>query len=410
MSSTISRSPSHSTEPTICVRTFTGPEAKEIHLRCVPSSAAPGLHAETTSTYQALLRALDDAGATPADVVQETIFFRGIHDGYDSFREARRSALRDAADYQPASTPIGEPPLQSGARLELCAIAIVPHRRDAARRRFAQSARACACGGCEQATLHLRMTDGATSLWAGGISGPSGSAEVEAYGMFRNADELLLRNGMSYGDVVRTWIHLRHMERDYAALNQARRSFFQERSVKVRPASTGIGGAPAASAHNFTLSLYALRASRNVEVMRTPTLNEAWTYGSDFSRGLRVVEENRVALYLSGTASVDEEGRTVHPGDLESQVDRMLLNVSTLLSGYGASLRDVLSAITYLKEPRDAERVIRLLDRRGVVGIPNAIVHAPVCRPDLLCEMEAVAALPLPAEARPRVTNVQLAE
>ena len=40
--------------------------------------------------------------------------------------------------------------------------------------------------------------------------------------------------------------------------------------------------------------------------MTTPTLNEAPLYGSDFARGMKVVETNKVALHVSGTASIDE--------------------------------------------------------------------------------------------------------
>jgi enamine deaminase RidA (YjgF/YER057c/UK114 family) len=78
----------------------------------------------------------------------------------------------------------------------------------------------------------------------------------------------------------------------------------------------------------------------------------------------------------------------------------MLLNVETLLSEQQASFRDVLSAVTYLKTPDDAPILRRILRDRGLDDLPNALVHAAVCRPDLLCEMEAVAALPLPGPRR----------
>ena len=42
---------------------------------------------------------------------------------------------------------------------------------------------------------------------------------------------------------------------------------------------------------------------------------------------------NKVALHVSGTASIDEVGRTAHLGDFEAQVDRMLMNVAALRNG-----------------------------------------------------------------------------
>ena len=41
-------------------------------------------------------------------------------------------------------------------------------------------------------------------------------------------------------------------------------------------------------------------------MMTTPTLNEAPVYGSDFARGMKIAEANKVALHISGTASITE--------------------------------------------------------------------------------------------------------
>jgi hypothetical protein len=60
----------------------------------------------------------------------------------------------------------------------------------------------------------------------------------------------------------------------------------------------------------------------------------------------------------------------------------------------------VVSAITYLKRPSDAVRLRAKLHEAGFDGFPNALVVAPVCRPDLLCETEALAVLPGPRPER----------
>jgi enamine deaminase RidA (YjgF/YER057c/UK114 family) len=128
--------------------------------------------------------------------------------------------------------------------------------------------------------------------------------------------------------------------------------------------------------------------------MTSPTLNEAAQYGADFVRGLKVVEANKVALHVSGTASIDEHGRTAHVGDFEAQADRMLVNIAALLEGQGANFGNVVSAITYLKHPADARRLREKLRATRFEGFPHALVAAPICRPDLLCETEALAVLP----------------
>jgi enamine deaminase RidA (YjgF/YER057c/UK114 family) len=62
--------------------------------------------------------------------------------------------------------------------------------------------------------------------------------------MFRVAESLLAEAGMSFRNVVRTWIHVRDIDRDYAALNKARREFFGRCGIERRPASTCVQGIP----------------------------------------------------------------------------------------------------------------------------------------------------------------------
>ena len=100
--------------------------------------------------------------------------------------------------------------------------------------------------------------------------------------------------------------------------------------------------------------------------MSAPTLNEAMHYGSDFVRGIKMVESNKIALHVSGTASIDEVGRTAHPGDFDGQVERMLVNVKALLEGQGTGFGDVVSAVTYLKRATDAGRLRRRLGTLSV--------------------------------------------
>jgi enamine deaminase RidA (YjgF/YER057c/UK114 family) len=216
--------------------------------------------------------------------------------------------------------------------------------------------------------------------------------------MFCTAERLLDQCGMRFCDVVRTWIHLRDINRDYDALNTARREFFRHRGIERRPASTGVQGIPFPDAHDFSMTLHAVQSPQplDVSLMSTPSLNEAWSYGVDFSRGLRLAEANKVALYISGTASIDEAGQTVHVGNFAAQVDRTLHNIASLLAQQGATFENVFSGVMYLKNPSDAPVLQAMCRERGFDGFPCALVDAPLCRPELLCEAEAVALLPLP--------------
>jgi 2-iminobutanoate/2-iminopropanoate deaminase len=126
-------------------------------------------------------------------------------------------------------------------------------------------------------------------------------------------------------------------------------------------------------------------------------LNEAPSYGSSFSRGLRIDLNGLIILLISGTASIDEEGRTVHPGDFRLQCRRTYQNITHLLAAEGASWKDVVRTTCYL---RDIERDYAVFNeerteffrQQELDPLPASTgIQAILCRPDLLIEIEAIA-------------------
>jgi enamine deaminase RidA (YjgF/YER057c/UK114 family) len=387
-------------EASTVVRRFSGPAADELFLLCRPGDRVAAAARQAETVYEAMLDALAVEGVGPEVVVSETVFFRRIRDDFEVVRSARSRVLGGAGldAYRPATTFVGQPPLGEGAHLELAATAVLPRPRGSSSAHDVIRTLACSCTACSRGVRARVVPLGdQTYLYAGNIYGSGRDPFEEAYDMFRVAEGLLADAAMYFGNVIRTWIHLRDIDRDYDALNEARREFFRHCRLERKPASTGVQGIPLPDAHDVSMSLYAVKSARPLDVtlMSTPSLNEAWSYGSDFSRGLRLAEANRVSLYVSGTASIDEAGRTVHVGNFEAQVDRMLHNIASLLSQQGASFEDLVSGVTYLKNASDAPVLRSMLHERGFDGFPCALVEASLCRPELLCEAEAVAMLPL---------------
>ena len=132
----------------------------------------------------------------------------------------------------------------------------------------------------------------------------------------------------------------------------------------------------------------------HIEIMHAPTLNEAPEYGASFSRGMKVAVPDKQILFISGTASVNEHGETIHINDIRRQIERMLINVRELLKPHGATFANVAQVITYLKWPEHLHLFREIWEQWGLKGLPNTFVEAGVCRPDLLCELEAIAILP----------------
>jgi len=131
-------------------------------------------------------------------------------------------------------------------------------------------------------------------------------------------------------------------------------------------------------------------------------LNEAYAYArpSSFSRGLRVDLGTRNLLLISGTASIDENGNSVHVGDFRAQLWRTYLNITNLLESEGASWQDVVRTSCYL---RDIERDYRDFNEvrtafftwLGLDPLPASTgIQARLCREELLVEIEAMAVVP----------------
>jgi enamine deaminase RidA (YjgF/YER057c/UK114 family) len=136
------------------------------------------------------------------------------------------------------------------------------------------------------------------------------------------------------------------------------------------------------------------------KAIRAPqVLNEAYSYArpSAFSRGLRLDIKGVAILLISGTASIDEHGRTIHEGDFRAQTWRTYENITALLESERASWKDVVRTTCYLRDiERDyaAFNEIRteFFQQRGLDPLPASTgIQAILCRPDLLIEMEAMA-------------------
>lgn len=128
-------------------------------------------------------------------------------------------------------------------------------------------------------------------------------------------------------------------------------------------------------------------------------LNEAYDYQkpSSFSRALRLDFGDYKVLLISGTASVNEEGKAEHIGDFNAQLWRTYRNITTLLEAEGMSWHDVVRTTNYL---RDIERDYTEFNKirttfyswMNLDPLPASTgIQARLCWETLLIEIEAYA-------------------
>ena len=138
----------------------------------------------------------------------------------------------------------------------------------------------------------------------------------------------------------------------------------------------------------------------SVKAISAPdALNEAYHYAkpSSFSRGLRLDIKGITILLISGTASIDDQGRSIHQGDFRAQTQRTYENITKLLKAEGATWKDIVRTTCYLRDiERDYEAFneerTQFFAEQGLNPLPASTgIQAILCRPDLLVEMEAMA-------------------
>ncbi len=128
-------------------------------------------------------------------------------------------------------------------------------------------------------------------------------------------------------------------------------------------------------------------------------LNEAYAYAkpSSFSRGMRIDLNGLTILLISGTASIDEYGKSVHIGDFRAQMRRTLDNITGLLESEGCTWHDIVRTSCYLRDiDRDYEEFneerTAFFKEQGLNPLPASTgIEAKLCRPELLVEIEAIA-------------------
>lgn len=236
-------------------------------------------------------------------------------------------------------------------------------------------------------------------LWSANFSTISKDSAIEqsnvilgTYNSFINDHGLTLLDS-----AIRTWIYIRDIDNNYQGLVEARSQYFEVQGLTPKTryiASTGIE----ASFKDVSslVSLDALNISKlhpkQIIRMESPeNMCPTHEYGVTFERGTKIEFGDRCHLYISGTASIDKKGNVLHIADVTKQTERALENVEALLRPHGADLNDLAYLIVYVRNIKEAERAMAVIEAIVANPIPIFVVYAPVCRPSWLVEIEGVA-------------------
>jgi enamine deaminase RidA (YjgF/YER057c/UK114 family) len=237
-------------------------------------------------------------------------------------------------------------------------------------------------------------TDEARFLILGDLKShdPSSPRTAQAAHSIQRMEQALHEARMDLTHVVRTWFYVNDILDWYQDFNAVRSEIYAEKGLfgHYVPASTGIGGRNpwGLAVVGSALALQARAENVGVREIASPLQCSARDYGSSFSRACEVLASGIRWVFVSGTASIDPDGSTVHQGDVEAQVGHTFEVVDAILDSRGMGFGDVTRANAYFKNSDDAGVLHAFLSKHGLPAARTVVSHNDVCREDLLFEME----------------------
>ena len=369
----------------IASKSFRGASGETEHFICIEAPAQLGLAGQIDNVERRYAEARQALKLAPESAVFRRVF---VSDAMNQATPVRESRLFGAPEEGPVAVSIVQQPPLPGAKLALLAYHIAGGA-PLAKRQLAQK--------------HLLIEkNGLGHLWStrlcAGAYGSAATAAAQTQVVFGDLIDTLSRQGGRLRDhCVRTWIYLKDVDVFYQGMVESRTALFQEQGLTSDThylASTGIEGA---CAHRYDLVAMDAYSILGLTPQQVSYLNDfdrlcaTKDYNVTFERGTRIAYDDRTHHFISGTASIDNAGRVLHPGDVLRQLDRAIENVDALLRSGAATLADMMHLTVYLRDPTDFPRIRDSLAER-LPDLPVLVVEGAVCRPEWLIEVEGVAA------------------
>ncbi len=218
------------------------------------------------------------------------------------------------------------------------------------------------------------------------------SRPEQAQEAFDNLVAALALGGMELTDTVRTWLFLDRILEWYGPFNTVRTELFQKHRLfdHLVPASTGVSGRNAAGSA-FQMMAWAVQPLSNeftINEVSSPLQCPAPQYGSSFSRAVELNLPGLQRITVSGTASIEPGGKTVHLDDSKAQIELSMQVVEAILESRSMTFQHATRVSAYFKDIKDVPLFEAWRRRRGLENWPVICTQVDICRDDLLFELE----------------------
>ena len=237
----------------------------------------------------------------------------------------------------------------------------------------------------------------------------SSNPDKQVKSLFESLNKYALSNGMTvYDNLIRTWIYIRDIDNHYQNLVDGRYEYFFKNNLVPNThyvSSTGIEGVKEKASCLFYMDSLFIKGlstsqidflSAKEYICPTHQYSTDRSYGNvggnvTFERGTKVTYGDRSHYYISGTASIDKDGKIIHKKDVLLQAERAFENIKALLKSGGTNLGALAYIVVYLRDQSDYEAVDNYIKSK-LHDTAYIIVNGSVCNPSWLVEIDGFAA------------------
>lgn len=192
-------------------------------------------------------------------------------------------------------------------------------------------------------------------------------------------------------------------EERYRIFNVGRHESFLRHSSMIDPHPPAACALGQPAGFEGPLTVYALASTAPAHPIENPRQISAYRYppqygvrSPTFSRATVAQIDTEATVFISGTASIVGH-ETVHLNDVSAQTEETLNNIEALLQQFKVERPGLawtaadLKFKVYVRHAEDLPLVRAVVERRLGTQASCCYLHAVVCRPDLLVEIEASA-------------------
>ena len=118
-----------------------------------------------------------------------------------------------------------------------------------------------------------------------------------------------------------------------------------------------------------------------------------WDRKYNFVQAVHVKNPTNI-LFISGQASLDDDGNVIHKGDIEAQLRKVYDNMKAVVEEAGGSMNNIVKTTAYVTDIRyfEKEAEVRKEYFRDNIAHTIAVINN-LALEGMMCEIEAIAVI-----------------